>query len=258
MPISLGIGTAVTRGGGLLWSPLSISGLQFWVDAADSATLYTDSALTTLAVADGDDVGGWKDKSGNSRNALQNDGTKKPMLKTAIQNGRNVVRTDGVNDLLDLAYDANGLAGFTLITVIKKVSPGTTYYGAISNYPNSVGLYVYGDSSALNVGGRPQAGGANAYNSTGAADPTLGHVFAATYGTSLNVYVDGVLGTPAGPLLPAGNLACGTAWMIGPLVTTPNVLTATDYCEILMYNSELSGTNRQLVEAYLKAKWGTP
>ena len=63
------------------FDPLSISGLQFWVDADDSATLYTDFTLTTLAVSDGDVVGGWKDKSGNSRNALQTDGTKKPLLK---------------------------------------------------------------------------------------------------------------------------------------------------------------------------------
>lgn len=238
------------------FSPLSISGLQFWVDAADSTTLYTDSALTTLAVSDGDVVGGWKDKSGNSRNALQTDGTKKPLLKTAIQNGRNVVRTDGVNDVLDLAYDVNGLAGFTLIYVVKKESG--TKYGGISNYPNTIGFVNFADATSFNFGGRTQSGGANYYSATATADPTLGHVFAGTYGTSLNAYTDGVLGTPAGPVSPAGTLVGGTAWVIGPLTSIPSGFTATNYCEILMYNSELSGTNRQLVEAYLKAKWGTP
>ena len=241
-----------------LFSPLSITGLQFWVDAADASTLYTDSGLTTLAVADGDVVGGWKDKSGNNRHAIQTDGTKKPLLKTSVQNGRNAVRTDGVNDLLDLAYDSNGLSGFTLICVVKKQgSPGTTYYGAITNYPNTVGLYVYGDTS-LRLAGRPQTGGANDYSSGAVADPTLAHVFTGTYGNSINTYVDGVLGTPAGPVSPAGALACGTAWMIGPLTAAPSVFTATNYCEILMYSSELSATNRQLAESYLKAKWGTP
>jgi hypothetical protein len=237
------------------FNPLSISGLQFWVDAADSATLYTDSTLTTLAVADGV-VGGWKDKSGNSRNALQTDGTKKPLLKLAVQNGRNVVRTDGVDDLLNLAYNTNGLAGFTLIYVVKKQSG--IYYGGISNYPNTVGFVIFGDGTGYNFGGRPQTGGANYYNANATADPTLAHVFSGTYGTSINPYTDGVTGTPDGPVSPAGTLNCGTAWMVGPLTTTPASHTATNYCEILMYDSELSGANRQLVEAYLKAKWGTP
>jgi hypothetical protein len=238
------------------FDPLSISGLQFWVDANDSATLYTDFTLTTLAVSDGDVIGGWKDKSGNSRNALQTDGAKKPMLKIAIQNGRNVVRTDGSNDLLDLAYNTNGLAGFTLIYVVKKQSG--TNYGGITNYPNTVGFVIFGDATAWNLGGRTQTGGANYYAASATADPTLAHVFSGTYGTSINAYTDGVLGTPAGPVSPAGTLVCGTAWMIGPTTAIPSAFTATNYCEILMYNSELSGANRQLVEAYLKAKWGTP
>jgi len=243
-------------GGSGAFQPDDISGLQFWVDAADSATLYTDSTLTTLAVSDGDVVGGWEDKSGNTRNALQTDGTKKPLLKLAIQNGRNVVRTDGSNDLLDLAYDTNGLAGFTLIYVVKKQSG--VNYGGITNYPNTVGFSINGNATAWNFGGRTQTGGATFYSATATADPTLAHVFSGTYGTSINAYTDGVIGTPAGPVSPAGTLNCGTAWMIGPLTTIPGSHTATNYCEILMYNSELSGTNRQLVEAYLKTKWGTP
>ena len=86
--------------GGTAFNPLSITGLQFWVDASDYTTLYQDSALTTRAINDGDVIGGWSDKSGNGRNALQTDGTKKPLLKLAIQNGRNIIRFDGINDFL--------------------------------------------------------------------------------------------------------------------------------------------------------------
>ena len=61
--------------------PTDIAGLQLWLDASDSTTLFTDSAGTTLATADGDPIGCWKDKSGNGNNVIQSDVSLKPSLK---------------------------------------------------------------------------------------------------------------------------------------------------------------------------------
>ena len=265
MPISLGIGTAVTRGGGLSWSPLSIPGLQFWVDAADSATLFTDFALTTLAVADGDDVGGWKDKSGNSRNALQNDGAKKPMLKIAIQNGRNVVRWDNTNDILEtpatisiglmtcfsvfrafantssrvIVYNGNAAALLYNFVLENTVAAAAIYDG------NSSGNYLVASAAAaastsweqrtcvrssLSISGRwsmRQNGAASALtvSSTGVATPFV----------------------PSSQTISLGNYS-----------TTINYPIHGDISEVLIYDSALSGSDILLVEAYLKAKWGTP
>ena len=268
MPISLGIGTAVTRGGGLLWSPLSISGLQFWVDAADSATLYTDSALTTLAVADGDDVGGWKDKSGNSRNALQNDGTKKPMLKTAIQNGRNVVRTDGVNDLLDLAYDANGLAGFTLITVIKKVSPGTTYYVCGSGDSNGSSKTTWG---AIDVNPDSVAGAVALHHSDGATfsiTRTAGSVIAGntftlgctkyTSGNTQQSFRKNATNIANATVLYSDASTCGGTpykFILGQFGEFVGINLNGDIAELLVYDQALPLPDLQKVEDYLNAKW---
>ena len=74
--------------------PLSIPGLQLWLDASDSSTLFQNSDGTTVATADGDPVGRWADKSGNGRHATQTDGTKKPFKKLAVKNSRDVIRWD--------------------------------------------------------------------------------------------------------------------------------------------------------------------
>ena len=242
MPISLGIGTAITRGGGTAWSPLSVSGLQFWVDASDATTLYTDSTLTTLAVSDGDVVGGWKDKSGNSRDALQTDGTKKPLLKLAIQNGRNVVRADGVDDFLSGSFLTTS-ASWSIFASCKVIT--NNYFGML--FTGSFGeIRLNADSSIMQmssnyivtdtttcvgtpaqfsfINGSPFSLRRN--QSETATSPTLAHSY-------------------------QGNYSIGQR--IGGLYNLNS-----DIYEIILYNSVLSNSDILLVEAYLKAKWGAP
>lgn len=101
--MQIGLGISPTQPYGVAvpaFTPASISGLQLWLDASDASTLFTDSAGTTAATADGDPVGCWKDKSGNDYHATQTDGTFKPLRKNAIQNAKNIIRFDGTNDCL--------------------------------------------------------------------------------------------------------------------------------------------------------------
>ena len=226
------------------FSPLSIPGLQFWVDAADSATLFTDFALTTLAVADGDDVGGWKDKSGNSRNALQNDGAKKPMLKLAIQNGRNVVRYDGINDLLTWSN-------------VFSDNP-CTFFGALKS------SWTAGDDLVMgaNAGFAPQA--LDFYQLaniatfqdrlTGFNHNNLPHAYSITKSsTAILPRMDGTAGTSG-----AGSAVSADFAVLGAGLSSGTYPFQGDIFEVLVYNSVLSGSDILLVEAYLKAKWGTP
>ena len=48
--------------------PSGINGLELWLDAADSSTLFSDHTFNTSATTD---IGGWKDKSGNNNHATQ-------------------------------------------------------------------------------------------------------------------------------------------------------------------------------------------
>lgn len=231
------------------FNPLSISGIQFWVDASDSTTLYQDSGLTTLAVANNDVVGGWKDKSGNNRHATQSSSAAKPLLKTAAQNSRNVVSLDGINDLLNISGVSPTFSGYTCFCaftrpttgIISKPLGGDNSAGGYT-YPfhwyTNDGIYIQTSSGFYNIGS----------SSIGAQQITVSHVSSAS--STLNLRKNGVL-------LDSRSYS-----------GTTNFLTYIGYnsveyhngniFEILVYDSELSASNILLVEAYLKDKWGTP
>lgn len=84
---------------------------------------YKANAITGLV--DNDPVTTWADSSGNARSITE--ATNKPLYKTAIVNGKPVVRFDGVNDILSRA-DALGFSGspaLTIFVVHRWLSGGT-------------------------------------------------------------------------------------------------------------------------------------
>ena len=252
MPISLGIGTAVTRGGGLSWSPLSISGLQFWVDAADSATLYTDSALTTLAVSDGDVIGGWKDKSGNSRNALQTDGTKKPLLKLAVINGKNSARFNGILNIGDHFKHQQ----ITVVAVLKITTTGVCVAfsrGGSGGYNPAVAI-VY-NRSGTNTSASFNPAGIGAFANVSITQSQTSTFFMSADGSTLTNTTNGTTVTSA----QSGALQFNTNdVLIGNIDSGSGLSAAGDYCEFLVYSQALTGADKANVLAYLSAKWGTP
>lgn len=260
------------------FSPLSLSP-ALWLDASDASTLYTDSGLTTLVGADGDPVGGWMDKSGNAKNALQSNGTNKPAYRTAVKNGKPIIRFDGTNDSLSFAAS-------TAYFKFLHASQGTVFLvfqtnPSISN-PNT--LYTLLDNSALgtNVG----YGLYYEDRSSQSRNNTIGSV-----GGSLATYNFSV--TAANDQVPTGTWKCATNKLKGQdatasnrsrfyinasLDSTVNSLTGTntanstynlmigsgqssfylngDIAEILIFSSALEDTDRSSVENYLNTKWG--
>lgn len=72
------------------FEPTEISGLKAWYDAS------------TLTGTDGSAVSQWLDSSGNQAHMFQPSATAQPTLQTSELNGRNVVRFDGSNDLMNM------------------------------------------------------------------------------------------------------------------------------------------------------------
>jgi hypothetical protein len=58
----------------------------------------------TSTTTDGNPISQWNDQSGNSHNLAQASGSLQPLYKAAIQNGMPVVRFDGSNDYLQVAF----------------------------------------------------------------------------------------------------------------------------------------------------------
>jgi hypothetical protein len=99
--------------------PTSISGLQLWLDAMQG--LFDATSGGNSVTTDGTAVARWEDKSGNNRNALQATSNSKPILKTAVQNGKNGVRFDGINDFMATNSFAHSVP-ITLFLVCKRLS----------------------------------------------------------------------------------------------------------------------------------------
>jgi hypothetical protein len=84
---------------GIQWTPASLTGLQLWLDAADSATLLEGVSPDDTA-EDGDTIRQWSDKSGNARHAVQSTAGSRPTYAATGQNGKGVLNFDGSADFM--------------------------------------------------------------------------------------------------------------------------------------------------------------
>lgn len=271
-------------------NPTSLTGLQLWLDAADSATLFDATTGGSLVAANGT-VKRWEDKSGNGRHATE--ATNGPTRKTNVQNGRDSLDFDGANDTLQIASSQATFAFLhqsaqaTIFTVYRPSysPPGTdiaTGFHPIWETGSSSGLNPGVDLSFNNVtpnaemidwrvtgnaagrlrkridGGAPN----NVFsmlsivtdngNATSASRATLRRNGGASGGATLT-------GSP----FDNGSVSSSNAgrnFTISGQGTATGASTSAffngDIAEIIIYDSALSDTNRQAVENYLLAKWG--
>ena len=91
---------AVTPGS--FGGPSSIAGLELWLDASDSSTLYDATSGGSLVTADGE-VARWEDKSGNNRHATQSTSSGRPIRRVSVQGGKDALDFDGWDDALNLS-----------------------------------------------------------------------------------------------------------------------------------------------------------
>jgi hypothetical protein len=109
-----------------IFDPLSLSP-ALWLDASDSATLF-NAASGGSTPANGAGIGRWEDKSGNGRNFTQSTSGSRPLRQTAVQNGLDVVRFDGSNDIMLMSAGLGVFAdvpGITWVAVVKWLTTPT-------------------------------------------------------------------------------------------------------------------------------------
>jgi len=224
-----------------LWAsfnPSSISGLQLWLDSSDSGTLYQDSAGVIPAINDGDPVGYWKDKSGNSRNFIQSTAANRPSLKTSIQNSKNIIRFDGSNDFIQPSGYAVGPQPVTVFTVFK--TNGTGYHNIYDTAGSNPMMWIDGSGQIeFDVSGYRSSSVLNTATLVSYVNASSGGI----------ITINGVTATsPYNVALSSGsttffNRSGGQTYK-------------GDFYEMLIYNSALNTAQRQQVEQYLNQKWG--
>lgn len=229
-----GRGGLVIKGGSTVLDPTSITGLAAWFKA---------DAIT--GKIDGDAIAQWNDGSGNNRHLAQATGSKQPLYKTAIQNSLPIVRFDGTDDTMKVAFTLNQPEH--VFAVVKITSTSASKYlwdgGAVGDV-----MVLY---QSLSAGNLRQYAGTNGASLTGISWATFHQVSALYNGASSEIRLDAAATATSVGAANAGGLAVGSNFG-----GTNN--SAIDVAEILVYSAALSATDKGRVEAYLKSKWGTP
>ena len=237
--------------GGAPFTPASISGLKLWLKS--DAGLYqerTGASATTLASADSDPVGSWLDQSGNGNHATAPTDACRPLLKTAIQNGRNIVRFDGTDDSLTGTGVSIANAAFSVFVVRKS---------SFASGPRVV-FSVGGEASSYNTLHIKQTASTSesfdlyemaVFVTTTLSDFAIYHYKQASNKTMSYNKNGTALNSSVSPSFFTGT----SSYSVGKYAGANILFFIGDIAEILVYAGALSAGNIASVEAYLNSRW---
>lgn len=230
-------------------SPDAIAGLQLWLDASDSDTITLN----------GSTVSQWNDKSGNDYHVSQGTASNQPTYVTAVLNSKNIVRFDGVNDII-FNSSAQPVAGSSSRTIFYVFSNNSAINGNLNNL--DYGLYLGPANSGLGaviaisqeLGIRVNSG-YRIFNQSN-EDGSHAIISAVQDGTNISNYSMWKNGSALSATSTLSReLNIGAGIYIGAHANNTNWHNG-DIAEIIVYNSALSTSDRQSVESYLSTKWG--
>jgi hypothetical protein len=237
----------------LAFTPASIAGLKLWLDADDASTITLN----------GSNVSQWNDKSTNAFNFAQATAANQPARTLSGQNGRTVLTFD-VDALTNASIDW-GSSASTLFFVGKEDDvAGNSWQNFFTTGTGATGQWGYGietnatspNNNRISVFDIGQAHFPFASKFTNSNADVLCFTTQGISGGSLtaNLFKNGTAdgSNPVSVFTTtsaAGARIGSAASMIEPYYGT--------ICEIIMYDSVLSTTDRNKVEDYLKTKWAT-
>lgn len=262
-------------------NPLSLSP-ALWLDASDASTLYDATTGGSLTAADGV-IARFEDKSGNARHMTQGTGISQPLRKTAVQNGRDVIRFDGSNDFMSIASSTamfnflhNGTASdvFAVVKMGNGSDPNAVYTVIANNGATSsqTGIWTAFDDRASASANNAILGAINK-SSLGnqVASGTSNNVWTPNQFTLAHWRFDADHATAADRLIMRINggteLKPSTATnapvtsnassnlILGAINASATLPSLMDFAEILIFPAPVSDSERLSVQQYLKSKW---
>ena len=264
IPISMGgvpcqgvgvTGGAITVSHG--FQPTDVASLQCWYDASDEQTITYDAD-------DNNKVSLWNDKSGNGFHAIQNSGSEQPKYMPsggAINQAHIRFGWDGVDNYLQPATDTawstlsgggkrsascfavfhspgdGGAAIHGIVAAGAQNSPDITYSVQTTG---TRGVYVYS--------GGNRATGGTVYSSLPTKILAGWLLTDSGFVVRVNGSVDDTDSSSTGTSAITSRLWVGHQWV-------PSQWANIEVSEILVFNTELTGTDLSYVEEYLRAKW---
>jgi len=214
-------------------------GLKLWLDASDSSTITTATGVSQ-----------WNDKSGQGNNVSQATTASQPAVISANQNGKDIIRFDGSNDVLIRSTYTGGAITQQVYTFIVCKMPSTAngVYGWVyDSDASSRHTFIVNSISSPNH----QIYAGTALTGT-SVDSTNFKLYSLLFNGSSSTL------RRAKTNILSGN--AGTANMNGIWLGSDNGGTTynsnVEIAEILIYDAILSDTDRDNIESYLTNKWG--
>lgn len=226
--------------------------LQLWLRA--------DAGVTTS----GTNVTGWADQTTNANHASQGTAAAQPTLVTNALNGKPVVRFDGTNDFMSIPDSASldfGTGDFSIFAVFNQTNNINAAYGYGLLYGKFGGSSPFAGATVfLNLNGDGvvtfRTSSAFSLNSTSGFDDLKTRVWEfARAGTTLSERINAV--THASGTTPVVDLDNANPALIGGQAGNVQPFRG-DLAEFLIYNTNLSATERQDINEYLFAKYAIP
>jgi len=234
--------------------PTDIAGLDLWLDASDNSTVLD---ATDSEASDDEAVKTWQDKSGNANHAVQGTTARRPLRRASQINGLGALDFDGTNDFM------TGTSDLTPRQTDAKTLFMVTYHKS-SSTDTAVTLY-----SSSTVGAHGAINAEVSYRCVGrtwvSTDPlangqatilTLSQSGSGNLSSVISMWEDGAsIARDAGSSADGVPVSGTAIWEIGGTDRFSSYIDAY-FCEVIVYDSELSTADRESVETYLADKWG--
>jgi len=229
----------------LTFNPLYIDGLTLWLDADDITGLTDGASVTT-----------WSDSSGSKYDFTQATAARKPIYKTSIINSKPVVRFDGTDDRLTNATAKSNFitsTAYTMFIVFNAAAISTNN----ATIPDNVAIFSdSGEIWGLFLRSAPSA---NHYINDGAGKNLATTIATATNyiftlrKDSTNHYSQ--LNNAAETSVASGTMASMVETLNIGMDTDALAFFNGDIAEIILYNKDLSSSERVRIRNYLNTKY---
>ena len=228
----------------MAFSPTDISGLELWLDAADSSTITTTSVGR---------VSQWSDKSGKDKHATQATDNIRPLFVPSVTNGLPGIRFDS-QYLNTSCLPATGANPRTLVAVLANVGQKNSNYEHVLHYGAGTSDQAYG--ICTRVGGSYVWGNhywGSGFNTGVSSVSGGGWIVIADYHDGVDYFH--INGQPPKTNSKVLNSSSSVGVRIGAHVSQGEN-GKFDALEVMAFSESLSVEERRNVEGYIAHKWG--
>ncbi|RMF78435.1 MAG: hypothetical protein D6744_10120, partial [Planctomycetota bacterium] len=223
------------------FAPSDLSGLALWLDGADLDGDGTAEGLLEAGLVGSADVATWADKSGNSNDCTQGNGSLRPTYTPNVRNGHAVVRFDGSGQQLVISTPLSGNTHTIYAVLINN--DGTWGSVPVGSSDTTSGYLFHGTTQAWFETD-------SAANDTENLTDGVWNIIAGIHtGTQIGAFVNSVGATTV------NDTGAFTPDRIGMVMGYSQGDMDGDIAEIVSYSRALNANERTQVEAYLAAKW---